>query len=136
MKYLSQILGYVSTNSSQFHVLNHSRICYCENGEMTCKWHTLESIIKRIYPTLNFSLIYFTFPLKFGLDILWLPYLLVDIQYSQYLLKWESLASYVYFHVASSRGYLSTILTHFPYFRVNQLLTTCPISNLSINFII
>jgi hypothetical protein len=43
----------------------------------------LESIIKRIYPPLNFGLLYFTFPLKFGLDILWLPQSLVDIQYAQ-----------------------------------------------------
>jgi hypothetical protein len=34
---------------------------------------SLESIIKRIYPPLNFGLLYFTFPPKFSLDILWLP---------------------------------------------------------------
>jgi hypothetical protein len=35
--------------------------------------------------------------------------------------------SYLYFHVASSRGYLLTNLTHFPYFRANPLLTTYPL---------
>jgi hypothetical protein len=54
---------------------------------MTYKYHTLESIIKIIYPPLNFGLLYFTFPLKFDLDILWLPQSLVDIQYAQVLLK-------------------------------------------------
>ena len=43
----------------------------------------LESIIKRIYSPLNFGLLYFTFPLKFDLDILRLPQSLVDIQYAQ-----------------------------------------------------
>ena len=103
---------------------------------MTWKQHTLENIIKIIYPPFNFGLLYFNFPLKFGLYILGLIQSPVDIQYAQVWLKWESLASYLYFHVASSRGYLLTILTHFPYLRVNPLLTTCQISNLSINFII
>jgi hypothetical protein len=43
----------------------------------------LESIIKRMYPPLNFGLLYFTFYLKFVLDILCLPQKLVDIQYAQ-----------------------------------------------------
>jgi hypothetical protein len=30
-----------------------------------------------------FNLLYITFPLKFALDILWLPQSLVDIQYAQ-----------------------------------------------------
>ena len=44
---------------------------------------TLERIVKIIYPPLNFGLLYFTFPLKFGLDILWLPQSPIDIQYAQ-----------------------------------------------------
>jgi hypothetical protein len=43
----------------------------------------LERIIKRIYPPLNFVLLFFIFPLKFGLDILWLPQSPIDIQYAQ-----------------------------------------------------
>jgi hypothetical protein len=79
LKFLSQLLGYVSSTSI-FHGLNHSRKKVIVNGEMT---NTLENIIKRIYPPLNFGLLYFTFPLKFALDILWLPQSLVDIQYAQ-----------------------------------------------------
>jgi hypothetical protein len=95
----------------------------------------LESIIKIIYPPLNFVLLYFTFPLKFGLDILWLPQSPIDIQYAQVCLKLKSLVSYLYFHVASSRGYLLTILTHFPYFRVNPLLIS-PLTLLIKQFIL
>jgi hypothetical protein len=43
----------------------------------------LESIIKRIYPPLNSDLLFFTFPLKFSLDILWLPQSPIGIQYAQ-----------------------------------------------------
>jgi hypothetical protein len=46
-------------------------------------WILESCIIKKNYPPLNFGLLYFTFPLKFGLDILWLPQSLVDIQYDQ-----------------------------------------------------
>jgi hypothetical protein len=40
--------------------------------EIFLEW-ILESIIKRIYSPLNPNLLFFTFPLKFVLDILWLP---------------------------------------------------------------
>jgi hypothetical protein len=43
----------------------------------------LESILKIIYPPLNSDFLFFTFPLKFGLDILWLPQSPIDIQYAQ-----------------------------------------------------
>jgi hypothetical protein len=43
----------------------------------------LESIIKIIYPPLNSDLLFFTFPQKFGLDILWLPQTPIYIQYAQ-----------------------------------------------------
>ena len=56
----------------------------------------LESIIKIIYPSLNSSLLFFTFPQKFGLDILWLPQTPIGIQYAQVWLKWDSLAFYLY----------------------------------------
>jgi hypothetical protein len=39
--------------------------------------------MKRIYPPLNFGPLFFTFPMKFGLDILWLPKSPIDIQYAQ-----------------------------------------------------
>jgi hypothetical protein len=45
--------------------------------------NTLESIMKRIYPPLNSDPLFFTFPLKFVLDILWLPQSPIDIQYAQ-----------------------------------------------------
>jgi hypothetical protein len=39
--------------------------------------------MKRIYPPLNSDPLFFTFPLKFGLDILWLPHSPIYLQYSQ-----------------------------------------------------
>jgi hypothetical protein len=39
--------------------------------------------MKRIYPPLNFGPLFFTFPLKLGLYILWLPQSPIYIQYSQ-----------------------------------------------------
>jgi hypothetical protein len=43
----------------------------------------LENIIKIIYSPLNSDPLFFTFPLKFGLDILWLPQSPIDIQHAQ-----------------------------------------------------
>jgi hypothetical protein len=39
--------------------------------------------MKIIYPPLNSDPLFFTFPLKLGLDILWLPQSPIDIQYAQ-----------------------------------------------------
>jgi hypothetical protein len=39
--------------------------------------------MKRIYPPLNSGPLFFTFPLKFGLDILWLPQSPIYLQYAQ-----------------------------------------------------
>jgi hypothetical protein len=39
--------------------------------------------MKRIYPPLNSGPLFFTFPLKLGLDILWLPQSPIDLQYAQ-----------------------------------------------------
>jgi hypothetical protein len=50
---------------------------------MAYKYHTLEIIIKIIYPPLNSDLLYLTFPMKFSVDILWLPQSPVYIQYAQ-----------------------------------------------------
>jgi hypothetical protein len=47
----------------------------------------LESIIKQIYPSLNFDILFFTFHQKFVLDILWLPRTPIGIQYAQMCLK-------------------------------------------------
>ena len=71
MKFVPHLLGYFFSMAYQFHDLNHSiKNNYCENGEMTCKQHTLESTIKRIYPSLHFGILFFTFPYNLGLDIL------------------------------------------------------------------
>ena len=68
--------------------------------------------MKRIYPPLNFGLLFFTFPMKSGLDILWLPQSLVDIQYAQVLLKMRD-------HCVL---FILSKWPQFPYFSVNPLL--------------
>jgi hypothetical protein len=56
-----------------------------------------------------------TFPLKLSLDILWLPHLLVDIQYAQWIQMGDPFSLIYTLQVSSSRiidlNTLSTIST-------------------------
>jgi hypothetical protein len=74
------------TNLVELWPILESELVECDPHKIFLVW-ILESIIKIIYPPLNFGLLYFTFSLKFGLDILWLPQSPVDIQYAQVCCK-------------------------------------------------
>jgi hypothetical protein len=79
-------LVYMITYLVEFWLILERELVECASQKIFFVW-ILESIIKIIYPPLNLGLLYFTFPLKFGLDILWLPQSPVHIQYAQALLK-------------------------------------------------
>ena len=79
-------LVYMITYLVEFWLILESDLVERVPHKIFVEW-ILERIIKRIYPTLNSGLLFFTFPLKFGLDILWLPQSPVHIQYAQALLK-------------------------------------------------
>jgi hypothetical protein len=65
-------LVYMITYLVEFWIILERNLVELSPHRIFVEW-ILESIIKRIYPPLNSYLLFFTFPLKFGLNILWLP---------------------------------------------------------------
>ena len=136
LKFVPQLLGYVSSTNFIFLSRNHSKFFLLRKW-----WDDLETTYLRKHHQKNLSF------LELRPSLLHLPFEIrlryplvtsVSCRYSicSSVIKWDTLSAYLYFYVASSRGYLVTILNHFPYFRANPLLTTCPLSNFSIKFII